>query len=305
MRPEWRKLAPPGLGRDSLTLILGWLLRIGLQGAYFVVVARSLGVEAYGAFSAVLAFCSFLIPFSSLGAGDLLIKHVRRDSSLASSQWKSAACVTGASGTALVLLFVFLGHWLAPASVSWLALLCLGLSDLILARLIEVAAQGYLAIGEARMAAVFPLWLMAMRLVAAGVLALAASHSSRRPGPCCTWQVSAPVALVYTPSGRYQAAAGELRGRMMSASAASGGRGSDFSVSVRPQGTHNDIDKGHARPVEHPGSNRDLHCRLPDRWTSPTPRLRSVFVCRLSRGLFDRPRMQGNRGGSRFTRRLA
>jgi O-antigen/teichoic acid export membrane protein len=241
MRVDRDEFAPRGLEHDSITLILGYLLRIGLQGAYFVVVARSLGVENYGAFSAALALCSLLVPFSSLGAGDLLIKHVRRDSRLAGSQWKSAACVTGASGSFLALSFVLVGHWLAPDSVSWVALLCLGLSDLILARLIEVATQGYLAVGEARKAAALPLWLMGMRLAAAAVLAAGSWHSSPTTWAALYLAGTAPVALVtlHRTTKRMRSSSGVVQRRFRS----EWREGIYFSVSVSAQGVYNDIDK--------------------------------------------------------------
>jgi O-antigen/teichoic acid export membrane protein len=77
-----------GLLRDTTDLSIGQGLRLVIQAAYFVLVARSLGPDAYGAFVAVVAMAALLGPFSGVGTQNLFIKNVRSG--------KREACVAGA-----------------------------------------------------------------------------------------------------------------------------------------------------------------------------------------------------------------
>src|SRR6202167_331566 len=63
--------------RDTTHLSIGQGFRLVIQAAYFVLVARSLGPDAYGAFVTVVAIAALLGPFSGLGTANLFIKNVR------------------------------------------------------------------------------------------------------------------------------------------------------------------------------------------------------------------------------------
>ena len=53
--------------------------RLVIQAAYFVLMARSLGVQQYGTFVAVVAAAAVASPFVGNGFGSLMIKHVAHD----------------------------------------------------------------------------------------------------------------------------------------------------------------------------------------------------------------------------------
>ena len=62
-----QKLKASRLARDTSHLAIGQGLRLVIQTAYLVLIARSLGPEEYGAFVAVVALAAILSPFSGLG----------------------------------------------------------------------------------------------------------------------------------------------------------------------------------------------------------------------------------------------
>lgn len=86
------------LARNTLWMLLGFGFRLGLQFLYFVLLARILGPEQYGAFVGVAALIMVLSPFASWGSGNILIKHASRDPGLFKKYWGAALATTLASG---------------------------------------------------------------------------------------------------------------------------------------------------------------------------------------------------------------
>src|ERR1700734_991157 len=87
-----------GLLRDTTDLSIGQGLRLVIQAAYFVLVARSLGPDAYGAFVAVVAMAALLGPFSGVGTQNLFIKNVRSGKRDAHVCWGNGLLLTVLSG---------------------------------------------------------------------------------------------------------------------------------------------------------------------------------------------------------------
>jgi O-antigen/teichoic acid export membrane protein len=83
-----------GLLRDTTHLSIGQGLRLIIQAAYFVLIARSLGPDAYGAFVTVVAMAALLGPFSGLGTANLFIKNVRSGKREASICWGNGILLT-------------------------------------------------------------------------------------------------------------------------------------------------------------------------------------------------------------------
>src|ERR1700723_3337065 len=100
-----------GLLRDTTQLTIGQGLRLVIQAAYFVLIARSLGPDGYGAFVTVVAMAALLGPFSGLGTGNLFIKNVRSGKREASTCWGNGILITTISGTLLSAL---------GAGLSWI-----------------------------------------------------------------------------------------------------------------------------------------------------------------------------------------
>src|SRR5580704_12844569 len=82
------------LARNTLWMFLGQGLRLALQGACFVVIARALGVLNYGAFIGAVSLVAIFAPFATLGFGNLLIKNVARDRRLFPQYWGNGLLVS-------------------------------------------------------------------------------------------------------------------------------------------------------------------------------------------------------------------
>ncbi len=99
-----------GLLRDTAHLSIGQSLRLVIQAIYFVLVARSLGPDAYGAFVTVAAMAALLGPFAGIGTTNLFIKNVRSGKREAAICWGNGILLTVVSGSLLTLLALGLSY---------------------------------------------------------------------------------------------------------------------------------------------------------------------------------------------------
>jgi O-antigen/teichoic acid export membrane protein len=166
-----QKIKASGLARDTGHLAIGQGLRLVIQAVYFVLIARSLGAEKYGAFVAAVALAAILSPFAGLGTGNLFVKNIRSGKRTAGVCWGNGLIVSVISGAAfsgLILAINYLFHLRMPV---WLVLsVCL--SDLVLLRVIELAVFGFGAMDRMKENAIQNVVTSLPRLIAIGALCL-------------------------------------------------------------------------------------------------------------------------------------
>ncbi len=134
-----------GLLRDTTHLSIGQGLRLVIQAAYFILVARSLGPDAYGAFVTVVAMAALLGPFSGLGTPNLFIKNVRSGKREAAVCWGNGLLLTVLSGILLSGLGIGLSLvFHLKTSVFVVMIVCF--ADLVLLKVTELAAFGFTAL---------------------------------------------------------------------------------------------------------------------------------------------------------------
>ncbi|HTZ56725.1 MAG TPA: oligosaccharide flippase family protein [Acidobacteriaceae bacterium] len=131
--------------KDTTHLSIGQAFRLVIQAAYFVLIARSLGPDAFGAFVTVVAMAALLGPFSGLGAANLFIKNVRSGKRVAAVCWGNGMLVTGVSGILLSLLGLGLSL-LLRLKTSVFVVIMVSISDLVLLKVSELAAAGFTAL---------------------------------------------------------------------------------------------------------------------------------------------------------------
>jgi O-antigen/teichoic acid export membrane protein len=140
----WRRSARTPLIRNTAWMFFAQVGRLVVQGTYFVVVGRALGVEGFGTFAGALALVTILAAFASWGTGNILIMHVARDPSSFPTYWGNALLTILAGGSLLTLVALGLRAALVPVLPVGLVL-ALAASELLLARVVEVAAQAFQA----------------------------------------------------------------------------------------------------------------------------------------------------------------
>lgn len=233
------RLAKSVLFRNSLWFLGGSGVRLVLQAVYFLLIARALGVEQYGAFVGAVSLAALVAPFSSLGTGFILIKNVARDRANFARYWGAATILTILSGAILVclVLLVSLGIW--SNSLPLRVLLLVGISDIIFVRILELSAQAFTAVEVLRKNSELYIVLSITRTLAAAAALL--MHSPTAVGWAALYAFSAFVAMLYSlftvvrsfglPDLQLRLSPSEFK------------EGTYFAVSQASQTIYNDIDK--------------------------------------------------------------
>jgi O-antigen/teichoic acid export membrane protein len=228
------------LARNSTWMFLGNGLRAIVQAGYFILIARALGPTQYGAFVGAMALIAIVAPFAGLGAGNLLIKNVARNKELFSEYWGNALLMLSVSGALLLIAVLSLVRFVLPGSIPWSLIVLIGVSELLAARGVEIAAQGFQAADQLRYTAKLSLLPFLLRFLGATmVFALWHRITAVRWG----WfylgstLISSAIAigLASYKLGAPRLALSRIRGELV--------EGFYFGASFSAQSVYNDIDK--------------------------------------------------------------
>jgi O-antigen/teichoic acid export membrane protein len=228
-----------GLLRDTTHLSIGQGFRLVIQAAYFVLIARALGPDAYGAFVTVVAMAALLGPFSGLGTPNLFIKNVRSGKREAAICWGNGILLTVLSGTLLSAFGLGLSMLLHLKTLPFVVtMVCI--SDLVLLKVTELAAFGFTALDQMKQTSIQSVVASLLRL--AGIVALVVIM---HPVTLHLWVV---IYLLTTLLGMIYAVAkgGQLWGRPvidLRALREDVAEGVFFSVAGSATTVYNDIDK--------------------------------------------------------------
>jgi O-antigen/teichoic acid export membrane protein len=239
MKQSLQKFRGSAIARNTLWMLSGNGLKLVIQAAYFVLIARGLRPTDYGAFVAVVAIASIVSPFVGMGTSNLIVRNVARDRDSLSRSWGNGLLVTLTTG-AIALVLVVSGTFLLPAHVHWIVLLLVAAADLIFGRITDYCGFAFSAVERFGATAQLNVWSSLTRLIGLGVLIFLV----RRPTIeywaatylVATFATSA-VALVWglkvldRPSLKLRAIWPEVQ------------EGFFFSVGQSAQSIYNDIDK--------------------------------------------------------------
>jgi O-antigen/teichoic acid export membrane protein len=228
------------LARNTGWMFLGYGLRIFVQAGYFILIARTLGPSQYGAFVGAVALIAIIAPFASLGAGDLLVKNVSRDKRVFSEYWGNALFMTAVSGIVFLGVVILAARLVLPGTIAWSLIILISVSDLILVKGSDIAAQAFQAVDQHRYTATLNLLPSFLRLVGAAILFILWHRST-----AMRWGwfylggtlISSAFAVVLTNRklGKPKLALDRIRKEMA--------EGLYFGTSLSAQTIYNDIDK--------------------------------------------------------------
>lgn len=226
--------------RATLWLLIARLLRLAMQAAYFVIVARTLGSEQYGAFISVTALVAIFSPFVSWGGGDILIKNVSRDRNLFNECWGNALLLIFGSGLILLVLVLLAALVILPPTIPLILVLLIALSDLIFLRILDTTAKAFIAVDLPKMSAQINIIAAVKSLIAAvcliswfqqsGILIWASLY-------CLSTMIAALIGfcLVHFIIGAPKISLTQLKSELKN--------GFFFSISLSAHTIYNDIDK--------------------------------------------------------------
>jgi O-antigen/teichoic acid export membrane protein len=135
---------PQGLAHGTAWMIFSQIGQLGCQLAYFIVLARVLGVSGFGALAASVALVAIFVPFAAWGSGHILVMEVARDPRTFAIFFGNALLAVALSGLALVGLTVGVGTAFLTR-VPVLAILLLAVADLWFGRIVDIASQSFQA----------------------------------------------------------------------------------------------------------------------------------------------------------------
>lgn len=174
------KLSSSTLARNTLWMLLGYGSRVVIQAVYFVVLARSLKPEGYGAFVGTAALIAIIAPFASLGYDWLLIKNVARNSGLFEKYWGNALVMNLLAGSVLIGAVGLLSSYLLPNTISPLLVFSVAAADILFAQILGTTGKAFQALERLNWTAYFQVLLSLLKLAAA--LGLALLVASPAPG---------------------------------------------------------------------------------------------------------------------------
>jgi O-antigen/teichoic acid export membrane protein len=158
------------LARNTGWMLLGQGLKLVIQALYFTVIARSLGVQNYGAFVGVVGLVGIMSPFGTLGSGHLLVKNVARDGLQFKKNYGLALLTTLSSSSILFGLVLLVSNFLLPATIPIRLVMLVAASDLFGMSITAICGQAFLAFERLEWTASINVLVSTMRLAAAAVL---------------------------------------------------------------------------------------------------------------------------------------
>jgi O-antigen/teichoic acid export membrane protein len=218
----------------------GYLAGYAAQGLYFVLLARELGSSGLGTFAGAMAVVSIAAPFSGLGRGNVLLMRTARDPAAYRGElWMALVTLVGCGGLLVVALAVVAAATL-PGTQFGQLLVTLGLSELLFARIVELAAQCFQAHDRLRISAHLLLSMSVVRLVAVIGFALAPGvHSPATWGVCYAGASAATACAALWLTARRLGTPRRPARRLDPAL----GQGLAFSVGMASKTIYADIDK--------------------------------------------------------------
>ena len=228
------------IAKNTVWMLMGHCVRTGLQAVYFVMIARSLGADGYGAFVGVAALACIFAPFASFGSGNILIRNVARNPDTFARCWGNALVITVVSATLLVAALLVVARFALPATISWTLVLTISVTELFFARLLDISSQAFQAFQRLNRTAQFQMLMSVMRVAAVLLLYMTVAKPTAEAWGAfylvSTAVTSAmAIRLVHRELGRPDF---PVRGVFQEMK-----EGFYFSVSLSAQNIYNDIDK--------------------------------------------------------------
>ena len=133
--------------KGSWTIFQSFILRLVVQGVYFVILARSFEPTRYGAYVGIVAIVSIFIPFASWGSGEVLIQNVSRDRSLFREYWGAMILKTLFFGSLFISLILIIYRFIPIPDISIYSVFTIALTNLIFLKLNDATRDAFVAVG--------------------------------------------------------------------------------------------------------------------------------------------------------------
>ncbi len=234
--------------------LAGQSVQLLAQAAAFIVLARDLGVGAFGIWASLSALCGLTSHLVGAGFGNLLIRETARDATRFRAAWGNALLVTLATGVILAAIGSGTAWLVLPSGATGTIVSATFASQLVFSRLVALTTAACQGLGRLREMSYVSSTLALLRLAAVLVWArLDSTHSLE------TWaMLNAAATAVASAAAVGWALATFPRPRLATARLRGDARdGLLFVLSPYTQAVNNDADKvilGRAAPIEAVGA---------------------------------------------------
>ena len=176
------------LAKNAGWMLLGQGLGYGLRMAYFIMIARLLGVLQYGIVVGAFAIVNLVSEYSRFGTGTVLLRYVSPDHSRFAVYWGNILGVTVAvSGLLIVGLHLIAPHIVSPATAGIVFITAIG--TCLFEQITNSASQAFQAFQQMRTAALFNQMTSLLRTIAAVAMLVTLHHASARQ-----WAIASAIA---------------------------------------------------------------------------------------------------------------
>lgn len=239
---KWTKLTgwkPGRLAQNTILATFWQAIRLILQFAYLVLVARVLGVEGYGLFSGIIAIAASLSPLVGLGFGTILVKEVSRVPDRFPVYWAKTLRATALSIPAMLTVMFLLAYALLPPDGLWPVVILVAMAELVAVPFMVAGSLAYQAHEQLGRTVFNHIQMNLARFVAIAILAAAGRNNLLE----FAWvyfgatSLAALLSLAQVrrafgpPTWQHSSIAGQAK------------EGMSFSLSVLANSTHGEIDK--------------------------------------------------------------
>ena len=167
------------LAENTAKLCMGQGLRLVIQAAYFILIARSLGPKEYGTFVAMTSLVAIAAPFAGFGSPTVLLKNVSRQRDLLATYWGNGLLTIAVSGSILSMIVLALTPFFLGRQFLLLTFLAC-LSDLFMIRVAELAAFAFAALGRMGESARVNVYITLTKLIGIIILSAMVRHPTVR-----------------------------------------------------------------------------------------------------------------------------
>jgi len=170
--PSVEALRRSTVAGNTGVMTVGIGVQLALQAGYFILVTRTMGVSAYGAFISVAALAALLGAFSGWGGDQILIRTVATTPSEFPRALGNALIFLTISAPTLIVIGLLLIPHLIDAAVPWGVVALIVVGDLLFTRLNTFAVNCFQAYERGRDMARLGILLNAVKAIAAVIWAM-------------------------------------------------------------------------------------------------------------------------------------
>jgi O-antigen/teichoic acid export membrane protein len=171
--------------RGFIHILGGNTLAMVAQGLQFFLLARVLGPTEFGQVGTASAVAALLLPYSGMGAANVMVMHAARDQSLLPCYFGNALIVMAFSGVLLTAFGALVVAPLIGSGFDPMFMLIFGASEILAAKLVDICWHAFAARDEMRPVSVLLSVQSMSRLVTAVLYAVLSAHPHAREWGYC------------------------------------------------------------------------------------------------------------------------